>query len=147
MNSFLFDKTQKPPTLEAVLKKDFKVGNRKNPFSNVLLTDIADTPERKSAPPSFNPDVDEDIINSTKRMVQDLNPGIKNAQKQLFGDLYNNFELDQSNRVFYSTANTRVANDQGAFGKFLYGYMPSSKESDADAAMARVQDSYRYTLY
>lgn len=136
-----------PVPLESALKSDFKMGNIKNPFSNVLLTDIADDPQRKPAPPSFNPDVDEDIVRTTKKMVQELNPGIKNAQKQLFGDLYNNFEFDQSNRVFYSNANTKVANDQGAFGKFLYGYMPSGKESNADGALARVQDNYRYTLY
>jgi len=141
------DTTTNPVTLESALKTDFKMGNKKNPFSNVLLTDIADDPQRKPAPPSFNPDVDEDIVRSTKKMVQELNPGIKNAQKQLFGDLYNNFELDQSNRAFYSTANTKVANDQGAFGEFLYGYMPSAKESNADGALARVQDNYRYTLY
>jgi hypothetical protein len=141
------DTTTNPVTLESALKTDFKMGNKKNPFSNVLLTDIADNPQRKPAPPAFNPDVDEDIVRSTKKMVQELNPGIKNAQKQLFGDLYNNFELDQSNRVFYSTANTKVANDQGAFGEFLYGYMPSAKESNADGALARVQDNYRYTLY
>ena len=136
-----------PVPLESALKTDFKMGNIKNPFSNVLLTDIADDPQRKPAPPSFNPDIDEDIVRTTKKMVQELNPGIKNAQKQLFGDLYNNFEFDQSNRVFYSNANTKVANDQGAFGKFLYGYMPSGKESNADGALARVQDNYRYTLY
>jgi hypothetical protein len=147
MSDLYSDTTTNPATLESVLKTEFKMGNKKNPFSNVLLTDIADDPQRKPAPPSFNPDVDEDIVRSTKKMVQELNPGIKNAQKQLFGDLYNNFELDQSSRVFYSTANTKVANDQGAFGNFLYGYMPSSKESNADGALARVQDSYRYTLY
>lgn len=141
------DKTTNPVTLESALKTEFKMGNKKNPFSNVLLTDIADDPQRKPAPPSFNPDVDEDIVRSTKKMVQSLNQGIKNTDKQLFGDLYNNFELDQSNRLFYSTANTRVGNDQGAFGEFLYGYMPSAKESNADGALARVQDNYRYTLY
>jgi len=136
-----------PSNLETILKSDFKMGNKKNPYSNVLLTDIADDPMRKPAPPAFNPEVDEEIVRTTKKMVQDLNPGIKNAQKQLFGDLYNNFELDQSNRLFYSTANTKVANDQGAFGEYLYGYMPSAKESNADGALARVQDNYRYTLY
>jgi len=55
--------------------------------------------------------------------------------------------LDQSNRVFYSTANTRVANDQGSFGNFLYGNMPSSKESDFASGIQREKDSYRYTLY
>jgi hypothetical protein len=80
-------------------------------------------------------------------MVQKLNPGIKNTNKQLFGDLGENFYLDQSNRNFFSTANTRIANDQGAFSQFLYGNMPSSKESNSAGAMQRVADSYRYTLY
>jgi hypothetical protein len=141
------DKMLNPSNLDGALKKNFKMGNKKNPFSNVLLTDIADNPKRKAAPPSFNPQVDEEIVKSTKKMVQSLNPGIKNTEKQLFGDLYNNWELDQSNRAFYSTANTKVANDQGAFAQFLYGYMPSGKESNADGAFARVQDNYRYTLY
>jgi hypothetical protein len=136
-----------PVTLEKVVKTEFKEGNKKNPFSNVLLTEITDEPNRKSAPPSFNPTIDEDITKNVKRAIQRMNPDIKNTNKQLFGDLWQNFELDQSNRAFFSTANTRVANDQGAFGKFLYGNMPSSKESGEAAAIQREKDSYRYTLY
>ena len=136
-----------PVTLNAVLRTEFKEGDKKNPFSNVLLTQIMDEPDRKSAPPAFNVDVDEDITKNVKKEVQMLNPGIKNSNKQLFGDLWERFELDQSNRVFYSTPNTRVTNDQSAFGNFLYGYMPSAKESTPEGALARVQDSYRYTLY
>jgi hypothetical protein len=83
------------------------------------------------------------IMRKTKNMIQDLNPTIDNTNKQLFGDLANNFDLDQSMRVFNSNANTRVANDQGAFAQFLYGGMISGKES----ALARVQDNPRYTLY
>ena len=136
-----------PETLETVLKSEFKEGNKKNPFSNVLLTQIEDEPNRKSAPPAFNPDVEEDITKNTKRAVQQLNPGIKNTNKQIFGDLWENFNLDQSNRNFYSTANTKVCNDQGAFAEYLYGFMPSAKSSGPDGALARVQDNYRYTLY
>jgi hypothetical protein len=137
-----------PVTLDAVLKTEFKEGNRKNPFSNVLLTQIADQPDRKSAPPSFNVDVDEDITRNVKKTVQMLNPGIKNTDYQLFGDLYQNFELDQSNRVFYSTANTQVPpGDQSSYARYLYGTMPSGKDSTPDGAFARVQDNYRYTLY
>jgi hypothetical protein len=134
-------------TLSHVLKTEFQEGTKNNPFSNVLLTEIMDNPERKSAPPSFNPAVDQDIIKNIKKSVQTMNNGIKNTNKQLYGDLWANFELDQSNRAFYSTANTRVANDQGAFSKFLYGDMPSSKENNAAAAVQRVANSYRYTLY
>uniref|UniRef100_A0A6C0AR89 Minor capsid protein P9 transmembrane helices domain-containing protein n=1 Tax=viral metagenome TaxID=1070528 RepID=A0A6C0AR89_9ZZZZ len=137
-----------PVTLESVLKSEFKEGTKKNPFSNVLLTQIEDDPERKSAPPSFNVDVDEDITKNVKRSVQMMNPGIKNTNKQLFGDLWQQFELDQSNRVFYSTPNTRVQpGDQPSFGQYLYGSMYSAKESTPEGAFARVQDNYRYTLY
>jgi hypothetical protein len=136
-----------PVTLETVLNDEFKEGNKRNPFSNVLLTQINDDPERKSAPPSFNTSVDEDITKNIKKAVQMLNPGIKNTNKQLYPDLWENFQLDQSNRVFYSTPNTRVENDQGAFGHFLYGVMPSSKESNFSSAIQREKDSYRYTLY
>jgi hypothetical protein len=147
----LFNKnltTTNPVTLESVLKSEFKEGTKRNPFSNVLLTEIMDEPHRKSAPPSFNPDVDEQITKDVKRSVQFMNPEIKNTSKQLFGDLYEEFNLDQSNRVFFSTANTKVANDQGAFAQFLYNDLKySAKESTPEGAIARVQDSYRYTLY
>ena len=136
-----------PDNLSTFLSSEFKEGNKKNPFSNVLLTEIMDTPDRKPAPPSFNVDVEEDITKNVKRAVQRMNPGIESTNNQLFGDLYENLNLDQSNRVFYTTANSRVENDQGAFGKFLYGTMPSSKESDALSAWQREKDSYRYTLY
>jgi hypothetical protein len=148
----LFDNKPKsyvnPVTLDAVLRTEFKEGNKKNPFSNVLLTQINDEPERKAAPPSFNPDVDVDITKNVKRAVQMMNPGIKNTNKQLFGDLWQNFQLDQSNRIFYSTPNTRVTNDQGAYAQYLYNDMKySGKLSTPEGAIARVQDNYRYTLY
>ena len=138
-----------PVTLETVLNDEFKEGTKKNPFSNVLLTQINDDPERKSAPPSFNVDVDEGITKNVKRSVQMMNPGIKNTNKQLYGDLWQNFELDQSNRIFYSTANTRIEpGDQGALGQFLYNNLKySGKESTAEGAIARVQDNFRYINY
>lgn len=133
--------------LEPFLETEFKEGNYKNPFSNLLLTEIMDDPDRKSAPPSFNPTIDEDIIKNTKKMIQHLNPGIKNTDKQLFSSLTDNFDLDQSMRPFYSTPNTKVANDMNAFAKWLYhDFKFSSKESTAEGALARTADAYRYTL-
>ena len=133
-----------PETLVENLKTDFYPTSSKNPFSNVLQTDIKYDPDRKSAPPAFNPQVHEDITTTTKKMVQDLNPSIVNTNKQLFGDLYEQFNLDQSNRVFYSNANTRVANDQGAFANYLYGNMPSCRNNDT---LECVKDNFRYILY
>ena len=148
----LFDNKPKsfvnPVTLDSVLRTEFKEGTKKNPFSNVLLTEITDDPNRKAAPPSFNIDVDEDITKNVKRSVQMMNPGIKNTNYQLYGDLWQKFELDQSNRVFYSTPNTRVTNDQGAYAQYLYNDMKySGKESTPEGALARLQDNFRYTLY
>jgi hypothetical protein len=136
-----------PQTLDSVLKTEFKEGNKKNPFSNVLLTQIEDDPDRKPAPPAFNVDVDENITTNVKKAVQQMNPGIKNTDKQLYGDLWENFQLDQSNRVFNSTPNTRVTNDQSAYAKYLYGNMPSAKGSTMEDNLQREKDNYRYTLY
>jgi len=137
---------QNPVSLEAVLRTEFKEGTKKNPFSNVLLTQIQDEPERKAAPPSFNVDVEQDITKNIKRSVQMMNPQIKNTGKQLYGDLWQQFELDQSNRAFYSTPNTRVTNDAMSFGNFLYGNMPSGKDSNPEGNMQRYKNSYRYIL-
>jgi hypothetical protein len=133
-----------PDTLKGYLKSEFTKVNKKNPLGNVLLTEIVDDPNRKSAPPSFNTEVYEDINVTTKKMVQSLNPGIKNTNKQLYGDLGEQFEFDQSQRSFYSTPNTRIPNDQGAFANYLYGDMPSCRDGDAFAC---IQDNIRYNLY
>jgi hypothetical protein len=138
--------TTNPVTLESVLRSNFHPTTKKNPFGNVLLTDIGDTPNRLSAAPSFNPDVYDEIDSAVKKQTQMLNPGIINTNKQLYGDLYSNYQNDNSMMRFYSTANSRVENDQGAFANWLYSEMPSSKSSGPDGAFARVQDSVRYPL-
>ena len=134
--------------VDAVMEKEFAASGWRNPLGNMLLPEIKYDAERKSAPPSFNVDVSRDITRNIKRAVQHMNPGIRNTDKQLFGDLYNEFMQDQSARLWYSTANTRVGNDQGAFARFLYSDLKySGKESTAEGALARIQDNYRYILY
>ena len=138
--------TTNPVTLESVLRSDFHQTTKQNPFGNVLLTDIMDEPDRKAAAPSFNPDVSEDITSAVKKQTQMLNPSIDSTNKQLYGDLKDNYDLDKSMMRFYSTANTRIDSDQGAFANWLYSEMPSGKSSGPDGAFARVQDNYRYIL-
>jgi hypothetical protein len=133
-----------PDTLKSYLKSEFMPVNKKNPLGNVLLTEIMDNPTRKPAPPSFNTEVYEDINVTTKKMVQSLNPSIKNTNKQLYGDLGEQFEFDQSQWSFYSTPNTKIPNDQGAFADYLYGDMPSCRDGNAFAC---IQDNIRYNLY
>jgi hypothetical protein len=137
--------TTNPVTLESVLRSEFHPTTKKNPFGNVLLTDIGDDPNRRAAAPSFNPDVYDDITSSVKKQTQMLNPDIINTNKQLYGDLYDSYTLDNSMMRFYSTANSRVANDANAYANWLYGNMPSGKSSGPDGALARTQDNYRYT--
>jgi hypothetical protein len=148
-SSLLVNATSSNPQDETPLKEfvkdNYQRSTKTNPFGNVLLTDIMDTPDRPSAPPSFNPSVSTDITNNVKKMVQMLNPGIKCSDKQLFNNLYDNFDLDQSNRVFNPNANTTVVNDQGAFAQYLYSNLKySGKENTPEGAIARVQDNYRF---
>lgn len=119
-----------PVTLQRQMKDDFIATTSRNPFSNVLLTDIGDTPDRKSAPPAFQSQVHNDITKATKKMIQDVNKDIPNIDKHMFGSLGENYDFDLSLRSFNSTPNTRVANDQGAFAQYLYGNMPSCKDGD-----------------
>jgi len=131
-------------TLDDILKNDFYPTTKKNPFGNVLLTDINNNPNRKAAPPSFNPDVYEDITNAVKKQTQMLNPTILNTNKKLYGDLKDNYDLDNSMIPFYSMPNTRVTNDQGAFSEYLYGSMYSAKEDSPEGALMRVKDNWRW---
>jgi hypothetical protein len=136
-----------PVTLENVLRSEFHPTTKKNPFGNVLLTDIMDDPNRLAAAPSFNPAVSDEITSAVKKQTQMLYPGIKSTNKQLYGDLYDNFQLDTDlMQRFYSTANTRVDSDQNSYAMYLYGNMPSGKDSGPEGAFARVQDNYRYIL-
>jgi hypothetical protein len=134
--------------LKEFVNENYQRGTKTNPFGNILLTDIMDHPDSQSAPPSFNPSVSTDIRNNVKKMVQMVNPGIKCSDKQLFNNLHDNFDLDQSIRVFNATPNTRVVNDQGAFGKWLYSDIEySAKENTPEGAIARYLDnaSARFT--
>lgn len=133
-----------PVTLESVLRSEFHPTTKKNPFGNVLLTDIGDDPERLAAAPCFNPDVYDDIDKAVKKQTQMLNPTIISTNKQLYGDLKSNYDLDKSMMRFYATPNTRVANDQGAFCEYLFGSMYSSKEDTPEGAMMRVKNNWQW---
>lgn len=129
------------------LKTEFKEGTKKNPFSNVLLTEINSDPERKAAPPAFNNVVNDKITKNVKKAVQMLNPDM-HTNKQLFGDKFQEFQLEQSNRQFYSMPNTRVTSDQGAFAQYLYNDIKySGKENTPEGSITRIANTARYNLY
>lgn len=95
---------------------------KNNPLMNVLLTDIKYNPERPAAQPSFEPEVETKINESAGNVGPD---------PKLFTDLGDAISFEQSMQRFYTTANSRVANDQTAFAEFCYGNMPSCKSGDS----------------
>jgi hypothetical protein len=124
--------------LEKFVKDVYYPTKETNPLGNVLLTDYLDDPERKSAAPSFNPEIVDDINTKIKNKTKEMN-GFDN--NELFSGLGNSVEFEDSMQRFYATSSTTIPNDQGAFGTYLYGDMPSCKEGDPIQCM---KDNYRY---
>ena len=133
MNGALFnveDEIEENQENDAIKKKitEYKKPTTNNPLGNVLLTEIHDNPERKSAPPAFYDSITDEIGLKTKEMIKELNSENIDIEKKLFYDLGNNSEFDYSMRNFYSTANTEIPSDQEAFSNYLYGDMKSTKD-------------------
>jgi Family of unknown function (DUF5762) len=113
-----------------------------NPFSNVLLTDYTENPEKKPAPPAFNENVNVSILDQAKQFVRETNPDQPDIADKLFNDLGEQLVFEQSMRPFYSTSSTSVPNDQQAFTDFCYGNMVSCKEGNMFACARNLA---RYT--
>ena len=60
----IFSTTQQ---INKEISHNFSPTTAENPMSNVLLTDIQDNPDKKSAPPSFLPEVHSNITSSAKK--------------------------------------------------------------------------------
>jgi hypothetical protein len=108
----------------------FQKPSSTNPFSNTLMTDYDYNPHKKPAPPSFNINTNDDILNQAKQTVIDCNPGQPDIADKLFRDLGEQLVFEQSMRPFYSTASTTIPNDQTSFAEFCYGSMISCKEGN-----------------
>jgi hypothetical protein len=101
-----------------------------NPFSNVLLPDYYSNPKKEPAPPSFNQNVNENILEKAKQLVIEQNPGQPDIADKLFTDLGEKFLFEQSLQPFYSNSSTTIPNDQAGFADFCYGSMVSCKEGN-----------------
>ena len=110
-------------------KHNYTNPDTKNPIMNVLLPEIQQNPDRLPAAPSYNKSVEEQINNSTKELIKE-NFNDQTIDDKLFNDLGDKFQFEQSMRQFYSTANTRVPNNQKDFAQFCYGNMASCKDGD-----------------
>lgn len=122
----------------------FQKPNSENPFGNVLNTDIDFHPNKKPAPPAYNENINNEILEQAKLLVRESNPDQPDISDKLFKSLGDQFEFEQSLRPFYSNPSTTIPNDQGGFANFCYGNMISCKEGNIDACN---KNNVRYTNY
>jgi hypothetical protein len=115
-----------------------------NPFSNVLITDYDYNPNKKPAPPAFNKNTNNEILEQAKKLVTQANPDQPDISDKLFKDLGDQFMFEQSLMPFNSTPNTTIPNDQQAFAEFCYGSMISCKEGNQFACARNLA---RYNNY
>jgi len=127
-------------------KQNFTEPAVTNPAMNVLLTEIADNPERKPAAPAYNPTVDAEINKKTIDMVK-KNFDDPNIDVRLFKDLGDSYTFDQSMRTWYATPNTQIPNDQGAFADFCYGDMISCRDETNNEEACTRNMPPRWTNY
>ena len=115
-------------------KDNYTNPSKNNPIMNVLLPEIQENPDRLPAAPSYNKAVEEKINDSTKEIIKQ-NFNDQSVEEKLFSDLGDKFQFEQSMRQFYTTANTRVANNQKDFAQFCYGNMASCKDGDIEQCL------------
>jgi hypothetical protein len=142
-----FSSTESPadPFKSADLSNVFREPDSSNPFGNVLVTDYIYDPQRKPAPPAFNQNVNDNIIEKAKEVVRKSNPDQPDITEKLFKDLGDQYIFEQSLRPFHSTASTTIPNDQQSFSEFCYGGMVSCKEGNAFACAKN--NAGNYNLY
>lgn len=98
---------------------------RENPFMNVLLTDYEKNPERSEACKTYdNPDMKE-------RVEDEFN-------YNLYRDVSNIFNRNNSQRQFYTNPATSIPNRQGDFVNWLYNRPKTCKEGNGNRCIANV---------
>ena len=135
------------PTDELVdeeLSNVFAEPNSQNPLNNVMINDYNDSAAKKPAPPSYSQNTQNNLLDSAKKLVQEINHEQPNITDKLFHDLGEKINLEHSMRPFYSNPSTTIPNDQTAFANFCYGSMTSCKENNPFACAKNVS---RYTNY
>ena len=125
-------------------KVTFEKINSKNPMNNVLVTDYTGNPNKKAAPPAYEPTVVDEINKQTKSFIKSNNSTNTEIDKRLFKDLGDNYMFEDSMHSFISNPNTLIPNDQEGFANYCYGDMVSAKEGDKFAAG---RNAPRYTNY
>lgn len=94
---------------------------KENPFMNILLTDYVDDPNR---PPAG--DITDDQV---KKEVE------KNFNHNLYKDVDDIWDKNNSQRQYYTNPNTTIPNDRDSLAKWLYGNMACCKDGNMSACL------------
>ena len=108
----------------------FSESTPENPLQNVMLTDYDSAGNKRPAAAAYTEEAQQKVLDHTKSMIDKMNPEQPKITNKLYRSLEDNLAFEQSMRPFYSTANTTIPNDQGAFADFCYGSMVSCKEGN-----------------
>jgi len=114
------------------VKHNFTNPTISNPVMNILLPEIQDNPNRLQAAPSYNKAVEKAINEETQDFIVTNFNNDETIRTKLFNNREDKFDFECSMRQFYSTANTRVPNNQNEFARFCYGNMASCKDGDVE---------------
>ena len=110
-------------TSKIINKENYTLPSKNNPLMNVMPTDYTDNPNKKKAAPSYQKNIDVQILENTQKNFKHTIPN-----KKLYQDLGDNLTFQHSMRNFYTNPNTTIPNDQKSFTEFCYGNMNSGKE-------------------
>jgi hypothetical protein len=111
------------------LETECRVPTKDNPFMNPPIHEFSnDKYQKPKSCPSYN------------------NVGVQNRVEELFNkDVYRDvkdiFNKDNSQRQFYTVPGNQVPNDQGSFAQWLYGQPKTCKEGNSVACLSDMGNS------
>ena len=113
------------------LNTECRVPTKDNPFMNPTLDDYGNNSSPPKSCPSYN-------NKGVQRRVEEL------FNEDLYRDVKDVFNKNNSQRQFYTVPGSNVPNDQSSFANWLYGTPPTCKEGNGIAClgmMGRVNGS------
>ena len=98
----------------------------RNPFSNVLMTDYEDNPEKEEYDATYDESEEKRINDRVKQFIMENNKDNKDIGK-IFNNLGDNFDFENSLRQFNANPITTIPNNQNEFLKYCYKNLYSEK--------------------
>lgn len=113
----------KDATLLNDLQTECRIPTKDNPFMNPNISEYGSNMKIPKSCASYN-------NKGIQRRVDDL------FNEDLYRDVTDVFNKNNSQRQYYTVPGNRVPNDQGAYAQWLYGTPPSCKEGNQIACLS-----------